>query len=392
VQVGPSTGISLKEEGPAPVNVEATAAAPAATGPLASAVPAASPPPPATSVDDGGGPKKMRNAAIKFPPPVPISHLATTAAATTEWIWKGYLPERAIVLFTALWKAGKTTLLTHLLKAMSDGRDEFCGLPLRPGKVLVVTQETDAIWNDRQKLHGLKDEIVHFQRGADDYPQPFKGKPSRLQWEALIRHLADCVRRDGYKLVVIDPLPDFWPVKDENDASEQTAALLPLRQITYAGACVLLLHHPRKSDGNEGTAARGSGALSGFVDVILEMRRSNPKDLNNPRRVLTGLSRYNETPRELVVELTANGYVARGTKGEAASVDEGDSILSLLPHEGPGATVKELAPRWKEGKGRKPDTVRRRLSGLLQDGHKDRKWNRDGEGTRSKPFRYWRAA
>ena len=173
---------------------------------------------------------------------------------------------------------------------MSNGDTQFCGLPLRPGKVLVVTQEADAIWNDRRKHFGLKDEVVHFQRGQDDYPQPFRGKPTRFQWEALVRHLADRVTRDGYKLVVIDPLPDFWPVMDENDASEQTTALLPLREITHAGGTVLFLHHPRKSDGDEGTAARGSGALSGFVDVIVEMRRSNPKDLANPTRVLTGLA------------------------------------------------------------------------------------------------------
>jgi hypothetical protein len=198
------------------------------------------------------------------------------------------------------------------------------------------------------------------------------------------------VRKDGYKLVVIDPLPDFWPVVNENDAGEQTAALLPLRQVANAGACVLLLHHPRKSDGGEGTASRGSGALPGFVDVIVEMRRASPKDLTHPARVLTGLSRYDETPRELVIELTPQGYVARGTKGEAAAKVQGDAVFALLPEQPPGATVEELLARWPEAEGKKTETARRRLLGLLQRGHKKKKWSRGGKGTKNDAYRFWR--
>jgi hypothetical protein len=70
----------------------------------------------------GGTPKKGGAAAIKFPPPVPISHLATTAGAKVEWFWQDFIPERGIVLLTGLWKAGKTTLLIHLLKAAGEGQ------------------------------------------------------------------------------------------------------------------------------------------------------------------------------------------------------------------------------------------------------------------------------
>src|SRR5262249_40157775 len=136
------------------------------------------------------------------------------------------------------------------------------------------------------------DEVIFFQRGEDDYPQPFKGKPNLKRWGQLVRHLAKQVREGGYKLVIIDPLVDFWPVQDENSAGEQTAALLPLRQITEAGASVLLLHHPRKSGGDEGRAARGSGQLSAFADVLIELKRVDPKEHSNCCRKLTTLGRY----------------------------------------------------------------------------------------------------
>jgi hypothetical protein len=347
---------------------------------------------------DGGGPLwEKKSATTKFPPPVAISHLATTAGREVEWVWEGYIPRRAIVLLTALWKSGKTTLLTHLLKAMGEGDHDFCGLALRPCKVLMVTQEGDGIWTQRQQQHGLKDEVLHFQRGPDDYPQPFRGKPSQKEWDALARHLERVVVEDGYGLVVIDPLADFWPVKDENNASEQTTALLPLRRVTHAGASVLLLHHPRKSDGNEGTAARGSGQLAAFVDVLLELRRPNPANLKDTCRVITALSRYEETPREWVIELTDGGYVARdGTKAEAVTKArqgrEDTSIASLLPPQPPGLTVNELLASWPGSQGKNPETARRRLGQILQDGFGLEKWHRGGSGKKNDPYRYWRAA
>jgi dihydrodipicolinate reductase len=68
------------------------------------------------------------------------------------------------------------------------------------------------------------------------------------------------------------------------------------------GATVLLLHHFNKSDGPEGTAHRGSGHLVAMVDIAVELRR--PED-NAPesRRVLRALSRYQEMPQELVIDL-----------------------------------------------------------------------------------------
>src|SRR5438309_2264725 len=85
--------------------------------------------------------------------------------------------------------------------------------------------------------------------------------------------LADvqALRRDvGIDLFVIDPLAAFLP-GDENNAAAILAALSPLRRLTDAGLAVELLHHPRKEGSADGRWARGSGALLGFVDVLIEM-------------------------------------------------------------------------------------------------------------------------
>jgi hypothetical protein len=48
--------------------------------------------------------------------------------------------------------------------------------------------------------------------------------------------------------------------------------LLPLQRLTALGLSVLLLHHPSKAATATGLAARGSGALSGFADILIEMK------------------------------------------------------------------------------------------------------------------------
>src|SRR5262249_38726738 len=151
---------------------------------------------------------------------------------------------------------------------------------------------------------------------------------------------------------------------DENDAARVLAALSPLHRITAAGAALLLVHHPRKGDASEFQAARGSGALSGFVDVIVELRRLNPGDHRDRRRVLTAISRFDETPPEAVIELTEDGYRTVGSKADARRADRLHVIGAHLPNDPPGATPEEIKAGWPAGGIPEPSirTLRRDLA------------------------------
>jgi hypothetical protein len=83
-------------------------------------------------------------------------------------------------------------------------------------------------------------------------------------------------------------------------------ALRPLRLLTEGGMGVLLLHHPTKAKSHEGNAARGSGALSAFADIVLELRKPGGNPATRHRRLL-GFSRFEETPRQIVAELNPDG-------------------------------------------------------------------------------------
>lgn len=268
---------------------------------------------------------------------VPASELK--ADEHIPWVWYGYLAIGHITLLSGYPKAGKSTLLAYLLHGMTKGS----GLgTFTPGnKILVVSEETPALWRDRRDALGFTDDVQFML-------QPFLSRPNEKEWQGLCSRIAKEVQDKGYKLVVFDTLASVSPVKDENDAAQMQAACLPLRRITAAGAAVMLIHHLRKSEGSEGTAARGSGALPGFGDIILEFRRYDA-DADDNRRRLKAYSRFPETPKEVVYELTEDGYKPIGTVGQTLASDRQDMIAGILPDKQPGYSAQDILDKWGEG-------------------------------------------
>jgi hypothetical protein len=192
----------------------------------------------------------------------------------------------------------------------------------------------------------------------------------------------------------LDTLADLWPAKDENSAVEVHAALQPLRKLAE-GRAVVCVHHLRKSDGGEGTAARGSGALVGFVDVVAELRRA-PKatDPHGRRRVLKGYGRMCGIPDEWLVEMTEDGSGFTHVDADAAATDTREqqengrkeelrnAILAVLPHDGDGMTREEI---WEA----LPPEVRKnevRFKSVIA-AETGKLWRKEGDGARGKSFR-----
>src|SRR5262249_33449033 len=136
---------------------------------------------------------------------------------------------------------------------------------------------------------------------------PFAGKPSPQEWDDLIDHIAGLYEQ-GVILAVIDTLTTFLPCLSEANAISVIKALLPLQRLTNLGMGVLLSHHPAKGVPLPGQAARGSGALSGFADIIVEKTWcTRVPDPTDRRRKLLAFSRYEDTPAQAVIELNPEG-------------------------------------------------------------------------------------
>jgi hypothetical protein len=312
----------------------------------------------------------------------------SAVGARVPFLLRGYLAVAMITLYTALWKSGKTTFIAHLLKAGDGSETFFCGEPIEPIKALVISEESETKWAERRDDLGLGDHVHVICR-------PFPMRPTTPDWGVFMHDIAQLVKERGFNLVIFDTVQNLWCVKDENDAAQVIEALVPLNMITKEGAAVLLAMHPSKSDATEGRMTRGSGAIGGFVDIIVEMRRFDPERRDDSRRVLTAYSRFDDTPTQKVIELDKDNqqYRAVGTKADAKSADRLSVIQQILEDSnGNHLTPEDIYLKWEgtDAGVARPSirTLRRDLEGAMED-DPNTVIRQSGSGRKKAPFRYY---
>ena len=311
----------------------------------------------------------------------------TATADDAKWIWKGYLPRGGITLFSAIWKAGKSTILSHLLKSLDGSVSQFLGLDVVPSRVLYIAEEDEKIWSGRRDALMIGDHVGMWCR-------PFKVRPTMQEWRDHIRNVEEQVQKYQFDLVIYDTLSKMWPVREENDAGQVEEALMPLWNISGKGTSILLVHHMRKSDGEQFVGARGSGGLPAFCEVLMEFRRKVAADNKDPNRIITANGRYNDIPLKLWCELTPRGYVSHGDPddSEAKAVAGGIPWLAdlhLVFSDAGEVWLKlddiqsSLATRRKGEAVRKADLLA--VVGKMMDGGEV---ERQGEGKKGSPYEY----
>ncbi|MBS0198077.1 MAG: AAA family ATPase [Planctomycetes bacterium] len=307
--------------------------------------------------------------------PIPITDLGPQAPP--PWIWKGFLARGHSSLVIAHPKVGKTTLLAHLLRALSHGDQLGCEVLDAP--ILVVSEESRYLWTMRR-------DALELPKSVHVWSRPFRGRPSRTEWEQWCLHVGNLVRKTGYGLVVIDTLANLWWVDHENDASESAQALAPLSDILLADAALKVIHHSRKSGGGEGLSCRGSSYIMSWADIVIEMRRHRPEDDRDRKRILKGSGRFDECFRETVIELSGGRYQILGDAEQATQSSRLSIIENMLPTNAPGLTPEEVLANWPNGVKPGVTTVRKDL----KLGSEKSRWREAGVGVRGDALRYYR--
>lgn len=311
--------------------------------------------------------------------PLSPTQLQAAADPRIDWLWHGYIAAGNVTLLTSPWKAGKTTLTAALLARMQSG-GELAGRAVQPGRAVVVSEESAALWAGRCEKFGIGEQVQFICR-------PFAGPPRPDDWQSLLAHLLALHQAAGLNLLVIDPLATCLP-RGTNDSTTMLAALLPLQSLTSAGVAVLILHHPRKQGSAAGNWARGSGALPGFADISLEMHYYSTADADDRRRKLLAYSRHEATPRRLVIELTETGtdWRSHGDIEEEAYTHGWQVLRRVLADADDKRTRPELRASWPtEEQAPSAMTLFRWLGRAVLAGQV----HRDGTGVRNDPYRYW---
>lgn len=301
-------------------------------------------------------------------------------AGKLDWLWHGYLAKGAMTLLTSRWKAGKTTLLSVLLARMATG-GQLAGLPVAKAKATVVSEERLENWRSRHERLRFSDNLVLLCR-------PFSARPTAETWLALIEHLEGLGRQQQVEFVAIDPLAQFLPGPVENDSLAMLDALKPLERLLAANMCVLLLHHPRKKPAAAGQAARGGATLCASVDVLMEMRLPSATHPLDRRRELLAWSRYADTPRERVIELSADGrdYFESQTAPTHRAAEYLEVACRLLATPPRHLTRRQMLDAWPVGEPKPhPSLLWRTLEAAVRSGRLEQ----EGAGRRRDPFRYF---
>ncbi|MCZ6493991.1 MAG: AAA family ATPase, partial [Planctomycetota bacterium] len=266
----------------------------------------------------------------------PASELYEASTTRPDYRVDPYVVDGHTSLLVSPPKAGKSTLVAHIIATMANGGGSLVG-PIAPAKVLMLTEESRTLWAIRCKKLGIV-------AGVDFV---FRWDVVGLPWSRVAVALAYAAREHGHHLVIVDTLNRFAGIDNENDPGLVTAAMKSLDAIIDVGKGVLAIHHTRKAGGSHGAGVRGSGAFVGCADIIIELNRIKGR----PRhRRLTCLSRFDEVP-PATIELSADGlsYTSPDNK-----IIVRRAVIDAVLTERPGLTRQEILDHWPKAKGSKP--------------------------------------
>ncbi|MFL6110878.1 MAG: AAA family ATPase, partial [Catenulispora sp.] len=271
------------------------------------------------------------------------------------------------------------TLLAGLLRQLAAGGD-FLGRACVPARALVVSEESRELWAERLRT-------IPVGPHAQLLARPFLTRPTPAAWSDLIDHALELRAAGELDLFAVDPLASFLPGRSESDAGTLLEMLQPLQRLAAAGTAVLVLHHPRKKPSDEGSAARGSGALLGFVDVILELYRVGRLPSDERRRRLVGLSRHRQTPRQLVYhwDPATGEFAAVGDPFADRFRENWEQVRAVLARRQSPVTHHELWTDWPSDREKPSATV---LYEWLNRATDEKRVRRLGSGRKSDPYRY----
>ncbi len=303
--------------------------------------------------------------------------IAEATPERPEWISEPWAVAGGVTEISGKIKsAGKTTFTTNMCEAILNGKP-FLGRPTTRTAILYLTEQADSSLREALRRANILD--------RDDFAVLSYYDARHLSWPEIVEASVVHARSIGARMIVVDTLPQWAGIRGEgeNSSGEALRAMEPLQAAAgIEGIAVVVVRHDRKSGGEVGDSARGSSAFGGAVDIVIQIQR-NEGNSRPTIRVINALSRYDETPDQLVIELTEEGYISHGDKSAVATEEARASLIKAAPStEETAKTVDDLAAVADVKRTTAHDTVKY----LFEWGQ----LCRTGTGYRGSPYRYWR--
>lgn len=197
---------------------------------------------------------------------------ALTPRPARQWLIDRLLLPGSVNVLYAPPGTGKTYTFTDMSVCVATGAP-WLGLPTKQGAVLIIDEESG---RDR-----ILDRLAEVLRGhvADETTPVYIATLAGFNFRdaASLAALQELIKQVDARLVIIDALADVMLGGDENAVKDTQPVFHGLRMVAEAtGAAILVVHHS-----NRGGTYRGSSAIPGAVDVMLELTRQNDSQIVN---------------------------------------------------------------------------------------------------------------
>lgn len=254
-----------------------------------------------------------------------------------KYVVPGYITE-GLTLFAGKPKLGKSWLCLEMALAVANGGECLGGVRCEEGDVLYLALEDNQrrLYSRLNRLWDSKDDNPLKRLClAFEWPRADEGIEAIRAWIAA---------HPKARLVIVDVLAMFKAlVKDKNQTLYEAdyQALKGLQSLAMeTGVAIILVHHTRKSGGEEDPFEKVSGTLglSGAADTTLILDR----DQNGC--TLYGRGRdIEEIETAVQFDKEACRWVALGEAAEVRRSDERAVILKLLNDNREPMTPAEIA-------------------------------------------------
>jgi hypothetical protein len=277
-------------------------------------------------------------------------NIFTDGDETISWMIPGFIPANALISFQSRAKAGKSTLVFHMIRALLEG-GQFLGNKIEPQKVVYLTEQPRSTFKLQLKEAGIspEDENLSFLTVEDNLD---------LKWVDATDAADYQLQNTGAKLLVIDSwgrFACFDASENEMSTSPTQRRITKLREIqSRTGCSILIIQHVGKDNGRGIIdAGMGTSALAQQMDLVLSLsgepkrREISPKKLQNTNcRAIQGVGRF-PLKEAIAVELVpGEGYKLssfRSVEGaEGGTEDEAVELLNLLFAESPSGVEASI--------------------------------------------------
>ncbi len=245
------------------------------------------------------------------------------------WLVEGLLPDVGLCFLVGQPGTFKSFAALGIASSMSAST-AFLGHRTTPGPSIYVAAEGLRGMKERYRAQKLR---VWEDGGVMGHTVRFDGGPLNLANDAQMEDFAEAVAAVGGRLVVIDTLARTTPGSVENDSPDMGRVIANLDKVKEAGdgCCVTVIHHSTKD--KNGSPVRGSGALLGAADAVLQMivqgrglvavKTIKMKDAPELPDILLAFSEV-ATTKSGVLELASTTH-----RGDAAGTSAGNGVLTM---------------------------------------------------------------